>query len=77
MAEFVPEKKSMVVADVIPVMTKITEHKLNGSNYLDLSKIVQVYLKSIDKDDHITNDPPTDNTRQTWMRKDARLFLQV
>ncbi|EOY09553.1 Uncharacterized protein TCM_024961 [Theobroma cacao] len=65
MAESVPEKKSMVVADVIPVMTKITEHKLDGSNYLDWSKTVRLYLRSIDKDDHITNDPPTDNTRQT------------
>ncbi|EOY00946.1 Uncharacterized protein TCM_010849 [Theobroma cacao] len=75
MAEFVPEKKSMIVVDVIPMMTKITEHKLNGFNYLDWSKTVRVYLISIDKDDHITNDPPTDNTRQTWMKKDARLFL--
>ncbi|EOY04903.1 Cysteine-rich RLK (RECEPTOR-like protein kinase) 8 [Theobroma cacao] len=77
MAKFVPEKKSMVVADVILVMTKITKHKLNGSNYLDWSKTVRVYLRSIDKDDHITNDPPTDNTRQTWMREDAWLFLQI
>ncbi|XP_007029051.2 PREDICTED: uncharacterized protein LOC18599148 [Theobroma cacao] len=77
MAESVPEKKSMVVADVIPVMTKITKHKLDGSNYLDWSKTVRLYFRSIDKDDHITNDPPTDNTRQTWMREDARLFLQI
>ncbi|EOY32437.1 Uncharacterized protein TCM_040357 [Theobroma cacao] len=67
----------MVVADVILVMTKVTEHKLNGSNYLDWSKTNRVYLRSIDKIDHIINDPPIDNTRQTWMREDTRLFLQI
>ncbi|XP_058001149.1 uncharacterized protein LOC131179149 [Hevea brasiliensis] len=66
-----------IISDVIPVMTKITEHKLNGSNYLEWSKTVRVYLRSIDKDDHLTQDPPTDDTRQTWLREDARLFLQL
>ncbi|XP_057992855.1 uncharacterized protein LOC131173954 [Hevea brasiliensis] len=66
-----------VISDVIQVMTKITEHKLNGSNYLEWSKTVMVYLRSIDKDDHLTKDPPTDDTRQTWLREDARLFLQL
>ncbi|XP_058006091.1 uncharacterized protein LOC131181539 isoform X2 [Hevea brasiliensis] len=66
-----------IISDVIPVMTKITEHKLNGSNYLEWSKTVRVYLRSIDKDDHLTKDPPTDDTRQTWLREDARLFLQL
>ncbi|EOY21578.1 Uncharacterized protein TCM_013430 [Theobroma cacao] len=77
MAKSVLEENSVVVADVIPVMTKVTKHKLNGSNYLDWSKIVWIYLRSIDKDDHITNDPPTDNKRQTWMREDEGLFLQI
>ncbi|XP_058002771.1 uncharacterized protein LOC131179885 [Hevea brasiliensis] len=66
-----------VISDVIPMMTKITEHKLNGSNYLEWSKTVRVYLRSIDKDDHLTKDPPTDDTQQTWLREDARLFLQL
>ncbi|XAR48778.1 hypothetical protein NMG60_11031710 [Bertholletia excelsa] len=48
-------------------MTKIIEHKLNGSNYLE----------SIDKDDHLTCDPPTGNTKQAWLREDAHLFLQL
>ncbi|XP_057992517.1 anaphase-promoting complex subunit 4 isoform X2 [Hevea brasiliensis] len=65
-----------VISDVISVMTMITEHKLNGSNYLEWSKTIRVYLRSIDKDDHLTKDPPTDDTRQTWLREDARLFLQ-
>ena len=28
-------------------------------------------------DHHLTDDPPTNNTRQTWLRDDARLFLQI
>ena len=68
---------STVISDVIPIMTKITKYKLNGSNYLDWSKTVRIYLRSIDKDDHLTSDPPTDDTRQMWLREDACLFLQL
>ncbi|KAJ9188921.1 hypothetical protein P3X46_000271 [Hevea brasiliensis] len=55
-----------VISNVIPVMTKITEYKLNGSNYLEWSKAVRIYLRSINKDDHLTKDSPTDDMRQTW-----------
>ncbi|CDP12323.1 unnamed protein product [Coffea canephora] len=58
-------------------MSKITDHKLNNSNYLDWSKTVRLYLRSIDKDNHLTDDPPKDGSRQTWLREDARLFLQI
>ena len=34
-------------------------------------------MRSIEKDNHLTNDPPIDNTKQAWMRDDARLFLQI
>ena len=68
---------STVISDVIPIMTKITEYKLNSSNYLDWSKTVCIYLRSIGKDDHLTSDPPTDDTRQMWLREDAHLFLQL
>ncbi|KAG8646648.1 hypothetical protein MANES_09G019650v8 [Manihot esculenta] len=50
------------VTDVIPMMTKITEHKLNGSNFLDWSKTIRIYLRSIEIDDHLTKNPPTDET---------------
>ncbi|KAK3022770.1 hypothetical protein RJ639_046733 [Escallonia herrerae] len=33
--------------------------------------------KSIDKDDHLRNDSPTDDTKQLWLREDARLILQI
>ncbi|KAL5810382.1 hypothetical protein ACOSQ3_027084 [Xanthoceras sorbifolium] len=71
------EKKSVVVSNMVTVMSKITDHKLNGSNYLDWSKTVWLYLRSIDKDTHLTDDPPKDESRQTWLREDARLFLQI
>ncbi|KAK9714444.1 hypothetical protein RND81_06G095100 [Saponaria officinalis] len=53
--------QSSLVTDVVPVMSKITDHKLNGSNYLDWSKSVRLYLRSIAKDDHLKDDPPTVN----------------
>ncbi|XP_027171698.1 protein ENHANCED DOWNY MILDEW 2-like [Coffea eugenioides] len=76
-SEPMAETKSVVTSDVVPVMSKITDHKLNNSNYLDWSKTVRLYLRSIDKDNHLTDDPPKDGSRQTWLREDARLFLQI
>ncbi|XP_071933224.1 uncharacterized protein [Coffea arabica] len=71
------ETKFVVTSDVVPVMSKITDHKLNNSNYLDWSKTVRLYLRSIDKNNHLTDDPPKDGSRQTWLREDTRLFLQI
>lgn len=71
------EKKSIVASDMVPMMSKITDHKLNGSNYSDWSKTVRLYLRSIDKDTHLTDDPPTDDSKQMWLREDARLFRQI
>ena len=34
-------------------------------------------MQSIKKDNHLTDDPPTDNTKQAWLRDNARLFLQI
>ncbi|XP_060960160.1 uncharacterized protein LOC133031000 [Cannabis sativa] len=79
MAEIRSDSKSVVVSDVVPVMSKITDHKLIGSNYLEWSKTIRLYLRSIDKDDHLTDDPPeeTNDSRKIWLREDARLFLQI
>ena len=66
------------IIDMVPVMSKITEHKLNGSdNYFDWSKTIRLYLRSIGKDDHLTKDSSEDDSKQTWLREDARLFLQI
>ena len=63
------------VADIVSVVSKITEHKLNGSNYIEWSKMIKFYLRSVAKDDHLTKEPPNDNTRKFWMQADIRLFL--
>ncbi|KAK2972307.1 hypothetical protein RJ640_014365 [Escallonia rubra] len=65
------------VGEMVPVLSKITENKLNGTNYLDWSKTVRIYMRSIDKDDHLSSDPPTDDTKRLWLREDARLILQI
>jgi len=67
-----------VISDVVPMTTKITEHKLNNTNYLNWSKTVRVYLRSIDKDDHLVDDPPSDvAAKKAWLRDDARIFQQI
>ncbi|KAG8503504.1 hypothetical protein CXB51_001470 [Gossypium anomalum] len=42
------------------IMSKITKHKLNGTNYFDWSKVIFIYLRSIDKDNHLIDDLLTD-----------------
>ena len=71
------EENKNSVADIVPIVSKITEHKLNGSNYIEWSKTIKIYLRSVAKDDHLTEEPPTDITRKLWMQDDARLFLQM
>ena len=59
------------------MLSKITDHKLSGSNYLDWSKTIRLFLRSIDKDDHLTDTAPSNESKQAWLREDARLFLQI
>ncbi|KAB5519281.1 hypothetical protein DKX38_023600 [Salix brachista] len=66
------------ITEIVPAMSKITDHKLNGTNYLEWSKTIRVYLRSVEKDDHLCEEPPDDETKKKpWMRDDARLFLQI
>ena len=44
---------------------------------MEWSKTIRVYLRSVEKDDHLTMETPDDETRKTWIRDDARLFLQI
>ncbi|XP_049394589.1 uncharacterized protein LOC125858849 [Solanum stenotomum] len=62
---------------IVLALSKITDNKLNGSNYLDWSRKIRVYLHSVEKDDHLIQDPPTDDTKKTWLRADATLLLQI
>lgn len=50
------------IGDLIPVLSKITDNKLNGSSYFELSNTIRVYPRSLDKDDHSTQEPPSDDT---------------
>ena len=56
-------KKLVVVSDVVSMMSKITDHKLNGLNYLDWNKTIQIYLRSIRMAHHLVKDTPTDDSR--------------
>lgn len=47
------DMKPMVVSNMVPLSSKITKHKLNGSNYYDWSQMIWFYLRNIEKDDYI------------------------
>ncbi|CAA0834953.1 Unknown protein [Striga hermonthica] len=70
-----------IVSEIVPIMNKITDVKLNGSNFLGWSKTIIVHLRSIDKDDHLDSGPPTDDvkydTNRAWLRDDAKLLVQI
>ena len=59
------------------MMSKITNDTLTGPNYLDWSKTIRLYLKSICMASHLNKDPPTDDSKERWLEDDARLFLQI
>ena len=70
--------KNMVVSNVIPLASKITNHKLNGSNYYDWCWTILFYLRSNDMDDHMTEDAPEDaKKKKDWLRDDVHLYLQI
>jgi len=70
-------KSVSVTTDIIPTTTKITDQKLNWSNFRGWSKTIRVYLRSINKAYHLTDNPPDDNTKEAWLTDDARIFLQL
>ena len=71
------EKKSTLKLEVVSMMSKITEDKLTGPNYLEWSKTIRIYVRSIRMGGHLTKDPPTDDSKEQWMEEDARLFIQI
>ncbi|XP_038898187.1 uncharacterized protein LOC120085933 [Benincasa hispida] len=71
------EVKHMVVSNVIPLASKITKHKLNGSNYYDWRRTIQFYLFSTNMDDHVMEEPLKDEKKKAWLHDDARLYLQI
>ena len=69
--------KKVSITKIVRAMPKIIDHELNNTNYLEWSKTITVYLRSVEKDDHLTLKPPDDETTKTWMRDDAHLILQI
>ena len=70
------DKKLVSALEVVLMMSKIMEDKLTSPNYLDWSKIIQIYLRKICMANHLTKDPPIDDLKEKWMEEDAHLFLQ-
>ena len=58
------DKKPVSVLEVVLMMSKIMEDKLTSPNYLDWSKIIQIYLRNICMANHLTKDPPTDDSKE-------------
>ena len=56
------DKKLVSASEVVPMMSKITEDKLTSPNYLDWSKTICLYLRSIRMSSHLDKDPPTDDS---------------
>ena len=71
------DKKPVLAPEVVPMMSKITEDKPTDPNYLDWSKTILLYLRSIRMASHLDKDPPTDDSKERWMEDDACLFLQI
>ena len=69
------DKKPAAVSEVVPMMSKITEHKLNGLDYFEWSKAIHLYVRSIRMAAHLAKEPPTDDSKEQWMEEDARLYL--
>lgn len=42
--------------EVVPVMSKITEHKLCSTNYVDWRQTIDLYLLSISMDHHVSDE---------------------
>ena len=58
------DKKHVAVSKVVPMMSKITEHKLNGLNYLEWSKTIHLYVRSTRLAAHLTKELPTDDSKE-------------
>lgn len=53
------------------------EQKLTSHNYLDWKEVVRVYLRSIAQHRHLTDDRPSNDTRDAWIQNDDHLFYQT
>ena len=63
--------------DLIPTSSRVTDNKLNGTNYFEWIKTIRLYVRSMGMASHMDFDPPTDGSRDLWLQHDARMFLQI
>ena len=63
------DKKHVAVPEVVLMMSKITEHKSNGLNYLEWSKTIHLYVRSIRMAAHLTKEPSIDDSKKNEWRK--------
>ncbi|KAK4279369.1 hypothetical protein QN277_011161 [Acacia crassicarpa] len=63
------ESKPTSVTEVLPVSNKITDHKLNWTNYSDWIKIIRMHLLSIEKEGHLTELPSKNDPKMTWLEQ--------
>ena len=73
------DKKPISAPEVVLMKSKIIKEKLIGLNYLDWSKTIHLYLRSIRSirmGSHLNKDPLTDDSKDIWLEDDAYLFLQ-
>ena len=71
------EKKLTPKLEVVPMMSKITKDKLTDSNYLEWSKTIRIYIRSVRMGGHLTKDLLANDLKEQWMEEDARLFIQI
>ena len=57
------DKKPVSTPEVVLMMSKITEDKLIRPNYLDWSKTVRLYWRSIRMDSYLIEDSSTDDSK--------------
>ncbi|KAK2966380.1 hypothetical protein RJ640_021524 [Escallonia rubra] len=69
----VTEAKKMKSSSFVMRTIRIYDSMKNS----DWSKTVRIYMRSVGEDDHLSSDPPTDDTKRLWLREDARLILQI
>ena len=70
------DTKPVSTPEVVPMISKIMEDQLTGPNYLDLSKTIYHYLKSICMASHLYKDPHTDDSKERWLEDDAHLLAR-
>ena len=54
------DKKTILTSEMITMMSKVTKHKLNRSNYYSWRSNVRHFIRGIEMDEHIKEKPLID-----------------